>query len=188
MNVDRGDPRSDDQLIAAANEGDESAFESLYFRYRNWVARLARRLAGNDADALDVLQETFVYFFRKFPGFRRTAALTTFLWPVVRNLSIAARRKRQRFAGDAEALARAHVPADETAGESVDLSAALSSLPEGHREVLLLRFVDGLCLDEIGQVLGIPTGTVKSRLHNALESLRSDPKARRYFLDEPSTR
>src|SRR4051812_44311954 len=90
------DPRSDLDLVAALNAGDASAFDALYYRYRDRVTRLALRFTNHDADALDVTQETFTYLYRKFPGFRLTASMTTFLFPVVRNLSLAARRKRNR--------------------------------------------------------------------------------------------
>ena len=102
-----GDP-SDQTLVDAINRGDVRAFDALYYRYRDWVVRLASRLTGNQEDALDVLQETFSYVFRKFPGFVLTASMTTFLYPVVKNLSIAARRKRTRMAStDAVAGSRA---------------------------------------------------------------------------------
>ena len=177
----RPDEPSDDDLIAAINGGDRQAFARLYYRYRDWAMRLAMRFTRSEADSLDVLQETFAYFFRKFPGFRRTAALTTFFYPVVRNLSIAARRKRERFAGDDPAIANA--PAGPEPGDDPreELSAVLAGLSEGHREVLLMRFVDDMSMDEIGQALGIPAGTVKSRLHNAIRQLEADPRARRYF-------
>src|SRR6266571_9345084 len=94
------DSRSDLELISAINSGDDSAFEVLYYRYRDWVVALAFRLTGDRELALDVLQETFLYFVKKFPGFRLTAQLKTFLYPAVRNLSIAARRKAERFQSD----------------------------------------------------------------------------------------
>ena len=176
------DPRSDLELVADLNRGDAAAFDVLYLRYRDWVVRLARRFAGNDADALDVLQETFAYLLRKFPGFRLTAAMTTFLYPVVKHLSLAAKRKTLRLVSDEHALAaepdRAARDPDDARPE---LSAVLAALPDSHREVLLMRFVDGLSLAEIGQALGIPLGTVKSRLHNALNTLRDDPRTREYF-------
>src|SRR5688572_33011326 len=81
--------------------GEAGAFEALYFRYRDWAAALAYRLTGDHSLALDVLQETFLYFLQKFPGFVLTCQLKTFLYPAVRNLSIAARRKAQRTQGDA---------------------------------------------------------------------------------------
>lgn len=181
---DPADPRSDVELIAAANEGDAAAFALLYRRYRDWVVRLAYRFTGHDDDALDVLQETFSYLLRKFPGFVLTAQMTTFLYPVVRNLSIAARKKRTRMpAASDEALdaAPARLAADDPRNE---LAAVIAALPATHREVVLLRFVDDLSLEEIGQALSIPLGTVKSRLHHALKALRDDPRARRYF-DQP---
>src|SRR5439155_19666095 len=82
-------------LIADINAGDAGAFDAIYYRYRDRVMRLAIRFTGDHADALDVLQETFAYLFRKFPGFVLTAQMTTFLYPVVRNLSLAARRQRR---------------------------------------------------------------------------------------------
>ena len=62
-----------------------------------------------------------------------------------------------------------------------DLALALDGLPEEQREVLLLRFVDGLSLAEVAEAMDIPLGTVKSRLHNALTALRRDPRTREFF-------
>jgi RNA polymerase sigma-70 factor, ECF subfamily len=71
--VPGNDPRSDQELIAAANAGEVGAFESLYRRHRDWVAGLACRFTGDRDAALDVMQETFVYLLGKFPGSRRTS-------------------------------------------------------------------------------------------------------------------
>lgn len=177
------DPRSDAELVAALNGGDAAAFDALYFRYRDHVVRLAYRFTGNEQDALDVLQDTFAYLHRKFPGFRLTAAMSTFLFPVVKHLAQAARRKRLRMAGDEAALGAA-VAADagpDVGGARAELSAVLAGLSETHRQVVLLRFVDGFSLEEIAAALHIPLGTVKSRLHNALSALRDDPRTRAYF-------
>jgi len=173
------DPRTDQQLVAAINAGEGRAFDVLYYRYRDWVVRLARRFTGNAEDALDVLQETWTYVYRKFPGFRLTANMTTFLYPVVRNLSLAAVRKRRGNAGDEALLA---VSSPNPPGTNLDdLAAVLRSLPAGQREVVLMRFVDDMSLEEIARALAIPVGTVKSRLHNALATLRQDPRTRAYF-------
>ena len=176
------DPRSDEALVHSANEGDLSAFETIYDRYRDWVVRLAYRFTGNYEDALDVLQETFTYFAKKFPGFRLSARITTFLYPVVRNLSIAIRRKNRRYVSDEEMIRRmaAPQPADDAVARA-ELAAVLSVLPAKQREVLLLRFVDGMTLKEIAETLSIRLGTVKSRLHIALEVLRKDERTKRYF-------
>src|SRR5436305_15118595 len=110
---DSGDKRNDLELIAAINRGDAAAFEVLYFRYRDWVVGLAHRITGDSDTALDVMQETFLYFLRKFPGFRLTANLKTFLYPAVRNLSIAARKKTGRYQAtenELEQLERASSP------------------------------------------------------------------------------
>ena len=178
------DPRSDADLVRALNAGDASAFDRLYYRYRDWVVRLAHRFTGNGEDALDVLQETFSYLFRKFPGFVLTASMTTFLYPVVRNLSIAARKKRTRQAQ----LPQDRSAPDPAAPRAVDydkqreeLATVLAGLPEGQREVLLMRFVDGMSLIEIADALDVPEGTVKSRLHNAIAVLRKDQRVARYF-------
>jgi RNA polymerase sigma-70 factor (ECF subfamily) len=150
----------------------------LYFRHRDWVVRLARRFTGSDDNALDVLQETFAYLFRKFPGFHLTASMTTFLYPVVKNLSLATRRKRGRFVSDGALLEDCpapHVSSDDSRNELAGVMAALGAT---HREAVLMRFVDGMSLEEIAQTLAIPLGTVKSRLHHALAALREDPRTR----------
>ena len=168
--------------MAALNAGDVSAFDALYYRYRDWVVRLAARFAGHEDDALDVLQETFAYVLRKFPGFQLTANMTTFLYPVVKHLALAARRKRLRMAGEEAALNAAPSASHSEALEPrAELAAVLAGLPDAHSEVLLMRFVDGLALEEIALALDIPLGTVKSRIHNAIASLRKDPRVRRYF-------
>src|SRR5215213_1182453 len=123
---------SDQQLVEALNRGDVRAFDAIYFRYRDWVVRLALRFTGNHDDALDVLQETFAYVFRKFPGFRLTASMTTFLYPVVKNLSFAARRKRTRMAStDAVETPDPAAPADvDPSRERSELHAMMAALPE----------------------------------------------------------
>lgn len=175
----------DQELISAINRGDSGAFETLYFRYRDWVVSLATRITGDPIAALDVLQDTFIYFFKKFPGFRLTAKMKTFLYPVVRNLSIAARTRAQRYQGsDCASGELEAAPAPEPlAGADSDLDYVLGRLPEEQREVLMLRFVDGLALDEIAHAMHIPSGTVKSRLHNALDALRGDPRTKELFND-----
>ena len=174
------DPRSDQDLVAAANAGDAWAFDALYHRYKNWVVSLAARFTGDPDLALDVLQETYLYLLSKFPGFRLTSRLTTFLYPAVKNLSIAHRRKTSRLAGgDPEVLGQIAGPP--TPAEDGELATVIAGLSEPHREVVLMRFVDGLSLEEVATALDIPLGTVKSRLHNALGALRADPRVREFF-------
>ncbi len=177
------DPPDDQQLIAAINNSDVAAFDVLYHRHRDWVVNLAHRFTGDENLALDVMQETFLYLLRKFPGFTLTANLKTFLYPAVKNLSIAAKRKAGRVQSTEgeqqllEQLASAEIPL----ALSSDLSAALANLSLEHREVILLRFVDDLTMAEIAVATNVPAGTVKSRLHNALAALRQDKRARDFF-------
>jgi len=170
----------DEELLQRANGGDPDAFGVLYRRYREWVHRLAWRCTGNEQDALDVLQETFIYLLQKLPDLRLTASLTTFLYPVVRHLSWNLRRRHHPEA-DEEVLLALPAPASPSAPRA-ELAAALTALSEEQREVVLLRFLDDMSLEEIAAALDVPTGTIKSRLHRALEILRHDPRTRDYFL------
>ncbi|MCL4178841.1 MAG: RNA polymerase sigma factor [Verrucomicrobia bacterium] len=177
------DPRADVELVAAINRGAPAEFETLYYRHRDWAVNLAFRFTGDEALALDVMQEAFLYLLRKFPGFELRANLRTFLYPAVRNLSIAARRKASRCqsAPDGGDLL-ANLPApDPRVVRDEDLAAVLGGLPVAQREVLLLRFVDGFSLMDIVEALDIPLGTVKSRLHYALDTLRNDPRTREWL-------
>lgn len=171
----------DEELVQRANRGDAAAFEALYHRYRDWVYRLAWRFTGNQADALDVLQETFTYLLGKFPGFRLTASMTTFLYPVVRHVSLNVRRRRSGAPADEQLLTGIADPTT-PATPRAELATALGALPDEQREVVLMRFLDDMSLSEIAEALSIPSGTVKSRLHRALETLRADPRTREYFL------
>jgi len=170
---------TDDELIARANLGEAAAFEELYRRYRDWVVRLALRFTATEEDAYDVLQETFAYFFRKFPGFELTAALKTFLYPVVKHIALDLRRKR-RPAADVDELAEV-LPAPAVSESASDVARILESLPPLHREVALLRFVDDLSLPQIAAALDVPLGTVKSRLHHAVAALRKANRGGKFF-------
>jgi RNA polymerase sigma-70 factor (ECF subfamily) len=177
------EPRSDHDLIAAVNDGDAGAFEALYRRHRDWVVALAFRFTADHSLALDVMQETFLYFLKRFPGFALTCQLRSFLYPAVRNLSIGARRKAHRLQSSDDELAEIEAPPPAPTGDAArdQLAAVVSALPETHREVLLLRFVDGLSLAEVAEALEIPLGTVKSRLHNALDTLRRDERTKKFY-------
>jgi RNA polymerase sigma-70 factor (ECF subfamily) len=156
----------DGELIRAFQRGErERAFEGLYYRYRDWVHSLAFRFCGNQADALDVLQEAFAYFYRKLSEFELWGQLKTFFYPVVKHLALnrkAAARRVVPLEGDHRAM--------EGGGEHAE--DLLAGLPEEQREVVWLRFVDEMDLKDIAETLGVPLGTVKSRLHTALSALR----------------
>lgn len=163
-------------LIARANRGDKAALEQLYRDHRDWVTALAFRFTGSRDDALDVLQETFAYFYAKFPGFTLTSSIRSFLYPAVKHGCIGVLRRRQAVV-DLETYRREDRidlplewwPTGDSAG---DLERLVAKLPDGQREVVWLRFGLDFRLEEIAETLAIPLGTVKSRLHNALRSLR----------------
>ncbi|MCK4872020.1 MAG: RNA polymerase sigma factor [Phycisphaerales bacterium] len=167
--------------MAAINRGDHSAFEVLYLRYRDWVVALAYRFTGDRELALDVLQDVFVYFVKRFPGFELHGKMKSFLYPAVRHTAIAIQSKSRRMKPMTKVGDQVDVSTvfDAEAIEGREqLAEAVSALPARQREVLLLRFGGGLSIEEIAAAVDVPTGTVKSRLHHALASLRNDPRAR----------
>jgi len=159
-------------LVARADRGDAAAFEALYRRHRDWVVALAYRFTGDRDEALDVLQDAFAYFFAKFPGFEMTASLRSFFYPTVKHLALD-RRRRRRPTVDIDALEAElpHVEPTEPPGVE-GMGRAVQALPSSQREVVLLRFVDDLSLEQIAATVGAPLGTVKSRLHTAIMTLR----------------
>ena len=175
------DDRSDQTLVEAANRGEVEAFEALYLRYRDWVVSLAYRYTRDRELALDVLQETFIYVLGKFPGFELRAQMKTFLYPTVRHLAVAMQSKvTRRPAASCDPLFEP--PQDPARDERMrGLAELMESLPVGQREVLMLRYADGLSLADIAQALEVPLGTVKSRLHNAIEAMRGDERAKKYL-------
>lgn len=178
--VDAPDQRTDLELVAAVNAGDADAFDSLYFRHRGWVVNLAYRFTADRDLALDVLQETFLYLARKFPGFALSCQLRSFLYPAVKNLSLNALARAERFRPGDELFAALEAPQAAPADGDA-LRSALARLPAEQRETVALRFIEGMDLAEIAHALEIPLGTVKSRLHHALAALRHNPQLREYF-------
>ena len=175
---------SDEELIGLANNGDPDAFATLYYRYRDWVYSLAWRFTGNQDQALDVLQETFIYLLKKFPNFKLTARMTTFLYPVVKHISLALSRGNRHQINLEELQNEPPSPVPKGApGCRSELAVVLTVLPDEQREVILMRFVDDMKIVEIAKALNIPVGTVKSRLHNGLQALRHDRRTRDYFLE-----
>lgn len=162
---------SDQELIARINVGDLDAFGKLYQRHRDWVFSSASRICGDSHLAEDVAQEVFRYFLGKFPGFELRCKLQTFLYPAIRNLSLSSLRGQRRFVGGDAAEGVMNQVGGEQPGNH-DLHRLLEGLSANHREILLMRFVDGMTLPEIAEVTGIPLGTAKSRLHKAICILR----------------
>jgi RNA polymerase sigma-70 factor (ECF subfamily) len=182
---------TDEELIDALNRSQPRAFDQLYARHREWVWRVAVRYLGDESEAWDVVQTVFMDFLKRFPGFVLTSRLTTYLYPVTRHFAYAAARKRKRIATgiDENAPLPSCAPPDVERDERLGrLNQAISRLPAIHAEVLLMRFVDDLSMEEIGAALGVPPGTVKSRLHHAIAKLQADPDAAAYFSESEPNR
>ena len=181
------DRRSDRELVELCNRGsrDEAvqAFETLYRRHRDYVTRVSLRFGADREGAVDVLQETFLYLLKKFPpegeGLVLTAQLRSLLYPVAKHLTLSSLRQRTRI-DDSEEFDPDRLPApggtDPAERDPARLSAALARLSVERREVVLLRFVDDMSLQDIADTLSIPLGTVKSRLHLAVRELRESPE------------
>jgi RNA polymerase sigma-70 factor (ECF subfamily) len=162
------------RLLHRAAAGDEAAFGRLVDRHAQALYRLAFSLIGNAADAEDVLQETFVGAFRGLGGFEARASVKTWLTRIL--LTQAAKWRRDRMRRPVQPMGETQ-PADGAAANAgvdqrIDIQAALLQLTPEHREVLVLREFERLGYEEIAQVLGVPRGTVESRLHRARLQLR----------------
>ncbi|HVT81908.1 MAG TPA: sigma-70 family RNA polymerase sigma factor [Phycisphaerae bacterium] len=179
---EKDDSRTDAELVAAVNGGDWTAFDRLFHRYRDWALRLAWRFTQDENDAHDALQETFIYLAKKLrTGLELRAGMTTLLYPAVKHTALAIRRKRRRQESLDEEI---QIPAKEVANSAVDreqLADALRLLSDAHREVVLMRFVDEMTLEEIAHALAVPLGTAKTRLHHALKNLRDDPRLKHWL-------
>ena len=175
----------DQRLVRAANGGDRAAFEALYRANKDRVLGMALRFTPHRDDAEDAVAEAFAYVLRKLPDLELTGRLTSLLYPVVKHAVRALDERRGRHSvGDAalaDVLAPAEDPSDRT--DPSDLERVLALLPAAQREVLLLRVVDDFSVEEVAAALEIPHGTVKSRLHHALATLRADPRTRTFFED-----
>jgi len=174
--------KTDRQLVDEINRRDPDAFETLYRRYRDWVLALARRFTGNGEQALDVLQETFLYLLKKFPGFQLRCSMKTFLYPAVRHISITIARQNRKTVSDEAAINELPAPHCQPGDQQAELAIVLGQLTGEQRQIVLMRFVDDMSLAEIAQALDIPLSTVKSKLYRTLDILRNDPATKKYFL------
>ncbi|HEY8546783.1 MAG TPA: sigma-70 family RNA polymerase sigma factor [Acidimicrobiales bacterium] len=158
---------TDPGLIRRAAAGDIEAFSALVEQHQLQVWRFLRRLLGDEALAEDVTQETFVRVYTRLSSFTFEAKFSTWVFQIARNAGIDELRKRQRQARLAETLGRRDLTALPSPEVGVELQMLLDQLPDDLRAALLLVEILGLRYREAGDVLGIPTGTVKSRVHNA---------------------
>ena len=168
--------RTDEELVAAAAQGDDRAFHDLVDRHADRLFRLAFRLVSNSADAEDVVQETLMGAFRHLGRFRGRSTVRTWLSGIlVRQAARCLRRRGRRRAAalpESEGLAdRARDVAADT-GRRLDIGGALRELSPEHREVVVLREYEGMSYAEIAEALAVPRGTVESRLFRARQQLK----------------
>jgi RNA polymerase sigma-70 factor (ECF subfamily) len=146
--------------------------------YRVRAFHFALQLLGNPEDALDVTQEAFLRLHRHWHRRDRSRPLGPWLYSILRNLAIDQIRKRSTWREDPieNAPRESAGPGPEALAETGELKAmvwkAINELPPAYREVVILRDLHGLTYAEIAEVLGVPSTTVNSRLHDAREALR----------------
>lgn len=173
---------ADHELIQLARAGDERAFRELVERHESTVAAVVVGMLGPGDDADDVGQETFIRFYRALGSFRGDASLKTYLRRIAMNLSLNALKRRRRFAfrflsRDRESLPEPTVVMDAVAEQRearARVRAAIDRLGPRHRPVVVLRMMDGCSTRETAEILGLPEGTVLSRLSRAMKQLETE--------------
>jgi RNA polymerase sigma factor (sigma-70 family) len=165
----------DHELMGKIRAGDESAFAAIIRRHQNSLLNFFRRLGAN-TESEDLVQEVFLRLYRYRDRYVHNAKFTTFLYTLARHVWADRWRKLQRILR-IEERAKHELPT-ETDGnlgqvrDAMDVQHALAQLPDKLRIVLVMSIYQGLRYNEIGEVLGIPEGTVKSRVFLALKQLK----------------
>ena len=164
----------DRALVSAAQDGDRAALDTLLRRHYDRVFALCRRITGSDADGADAAQEALLAIVRGLPRFDGRAQFSTWAYRVTTNVCLDELRKRKRRPivglGDRDENDDIADPSDDAplledqVGDRLDLDAALAQLPTDFRAAVVLRDVCQLDYAEIAEVLGIPPGTVRSRI------------------------
>lgn len=182
---------SDVEVIGAIRAGDRNAFRILVERYQTRAFRLALRILRDEDAARDAVQDAFVKAYNNLAKFEQRSAFFTWLYRLVKNQCLdMLRRDRSDRAVDWEEGSLAEAEASDAATPEVDgvdyepatemqrkqlrehIDAAIAKLPEGARETLILREVEGLSYQEIAEAQGIPKGTVMSRLFYARKQMQ----------------
>ena len=166
--------------------GQTAAFGQLVTKYQDRLYNTMVRVVGNRDEAHDVVQDAFVQAFVKLETFRRTAAFYTWLYLIAFNLAISHRRRKKpvvsidqaREDAGEEPVGEGPAPTDHLEQEerAAQIQSALNELSDEHRDIIVLREIDGCCYDTIAEVLEMPVGTVRSRLHRARIHLREKLK------------
>lgn len=178
----------DPQVVAAARAGDLAAFGVLVRLYQAPAWRLAFQLLRDEEAASDATQEAFVKAYRYLPAFRGEARFSTWLFSICRNCCLDELRRRRRADRALQRTAPAPDQADHAPG--VEVRAALAALTLDLREPVVLIDLFGMSYREAAEILGLPEGTIKSRVHRARAELAralSDPppKGRRWLSAAP---
>jgi RNA polymerase sigma-70 factor (ECF subfamily) len=166
------------ELLRRIERSDGEAFAELVDQHARYLHGVARAILGNDADAEDVVQETFAAILKT--RFRGESSVRTWLVKILVRQAAMLRRKWWRrpkhlsLASDATNERDVRPTRSESSGTDakLDLATMLASLSEDHRAVIVLRELEQLSYEEMAEVLGVPRGTIESRLHRAREQLR----------------
>ncbi len=175
----------DHRLIAECLKGDSAAFGELVRRYQERLYHTAFRLVDNAEDALDVVQEAFLSAYQSLGSFKGDSLFFTWLYRIAVNTAISLKRKKKavvRIDGgrNGELLAEPPDPSDlsrpghalEQEEQERRIKKALARLSPEHRAVLVMKDMEGQKYEAIAEALGVPIGTVRSRLHRARLELR----------------
>lgn len=178
----------DDILIRTFLKGDETAFEVLFKKYRDQVARLVYSISKQESLVDDVVQEVFLLVYRHLPKFRQQAAFKTWIYRITFNETLRQINKAKKWQSLPEGeMEPANVPSTLVIFESGDspervlingqkraiVQNALKAIKPAHRAILILYYLEDLSVQEIGQILEIPEGSVKSRLYYARHNLKN---------------
>ena len=166
-------------LVLRCQLGDEQAFEELVGRYNAPLRYYVRRITEDSDSADDVVQSVWVGVLRGIRKLRTTKAFRVWIYRLARNKAFDALRQRKRlptFVDEIDALAQGHENDEEefSAGDAAQIHACLSRLSVKHRDVLVLRFMEGMTYDEIARATDSPGGTVRSRMHQAKLALKRE--------------
>jgi RNA polymerase sigma factor (sigma-70 family) len=164
----------DELLVIRCQEGSRESFELLMRRWQRRLWRYARRLTGSEDAAWDVMQETWLAILRQIPKLSDPAWFAVWAYRIVRNKSVDYTRFviRQRQLAETLVEENSAKSVRNQADSSESLLEAMRRLPPDQQELLALKYSAELSVVEIAVVLGIPAGTVKSRLHYIREHLR----------------
>jgi RNA polymerase sigma-70 factor (ECF subfamily) len=175
----------DRRLIAETLSGRPAAFGELVRRYQDRLYNAVLRVADHPEDAQDVVQDAFVNAYQSLGSFKGDAEFYTWLYRIAFNTAVSQKRRRKALVSlesgrDGDGPIDPHDPSDETRpGAALErsedeelLQAALNRLSVEHRTVLVLKDIEGMKYEQIAEVLDVPIGTIRSRLHRARMELR----------------